>query len=171
MAIQCGSSGHSHDTIGELKSCQGVSQRPAAEAAVTERPVFRSQDSDPAVRRAPSFRDLSDQVTEGCYAIDGTTGENPTAFYKIDKPAEGKWDGWIFVNRVIGGNPDAPVKGRDAYRVLREIIAAGPAGAMLRYGREMKICGECGSHLTREKSRAQGAGDTCYGRIMARHGA
>lgn len=104
------------------------------------------------------------EVPAGYYAID-STGHNDLAFYRIDRPTEGKWAGRVFVKLVVGGHADRNVARNQVDGILARIAADGPKAAAERYGRELGHCGRCGRELTDEESRAVGIGPVC--RAMA----
>lgn len=98
------------------------------------------------------------EVAAGRYALVGEDGT--IKFYAVDRPTEGRWAGYTFVN-ALGSDERYPIRNRDARdRVLRG-IAADPMGAMIRYGHELGRCGNCGRALTDETSRAAGIGPDC----------
>jgi hypothetical protein len=100
-------------------------------------------------------------VPEGYYAVESRTGNNDLDFFRVHIPDEGKWKGYVFVERVIGGRPDAPVKGLQARFALAAILEAGVEEAKQRYGQEVGQCSECNRHLTDEESRRAGKGPYC----------
>lgn len=98
-------------------------------------------------------------VPEGRYAIRETGLTNEINFYKVDRPEEGKWAGWVFVKQIVG--PDEyPVKGARKSAVLAA-IGADMKDAMLLYGQEIGSCGRCGKRITNDESRAYGVGPDC----------
>ena len=107
-------------------------------------------------------------IPAGRYAIDDETGK--LHFYKIDRPSEGRWRGYTFVNEIVGGgfagaSVRYPVRDKARReRILRE-IATDVEGAMTRYGKELGVCGHCGRELTDEDSRARGIGPVCAGNL------
>jgi len=100
-----------------------------------------------------------DTVKEGHYAIASFTGNNDLDFYRVDKPTEGKWAGYTFVKRVIGGQPDVNIRKDEKVRVLEAIADDPDAGP--RYGQEIGKCYRCNRHLTDETSRSLGIGPEC----------
>lgn len=100
-------------------------------------------------------------VGEGYFAVASLTGNNDFDFFRIDRPTEGRWAGYTFVKRVIGGNADAPVRGLTARRAVDAILAAGERESARLYGQEIGRCGMCNRHLTDETSRAYGLGPDC----------
>jgi len=101
------------------------------------------------------------EVPAGHYAVESATGSNDYDFWKVDKPDSGKWEGWTFVKRVIGGRPAQRVKGAEAKAALAAIEAAGPPAAARLYGQEIGRCGRCNRHLTDKESRSLGIGPEC----------
>lgn len=99
------------------------------------------------------------EVPEGHYAVESLTGHNDLDFFRVDRPTEGKWAGYTFVKRVIGGRPDSRVP-RSQIAAVLTAIAADPE-ANVRYGREIGRCYRCNRHLTDETSRSLGIGPDC----------
>ena len=116
-----------------------------------------SPEPRPEPRTGPSYRPAP-TVPAGHYAVTMTDGAALT-FYRVDVPTDGRWAGYVFVKRVIGGRPDVAVRGADARAVLTAIAADDDAAA--RYGREIGRCYVCNRHLTDETSRALGIGPDC----------
>lgn len=74
------------------------------------------------------------------------------------------------VRTTAGGHVFLDVQASDEFHHLRSLsmkreilglIAADPKAAMIRYGRELGVCGMCGRTLTDEESRAAGLGPIC----------
>lgn len=99
------------------------------------------------------------QVPAGRYAID-SHGPNKTAFYRVDRPEQGKWAGYVFV-KVITGENETRIPFERAVDVLQQIDFAGAESAMKRYGKEIGRCGACHTQLTNDISRALGIGPVC----------
>jgi hypothetical protein len=114
-------------------------------------------------------------IPTGYYATKSLTGNNDYDFWKIESPSEGRWVGYTFVKRVIGGHSDSDVP-RDSKKKIstervgskatqRNAIAAimemGIEESGRLFGTELKYCRVCGIHLTDETSRALGIGPTC----------
>lgn len=105
---------------------------------------------------APQYRD---DVPAGRYALTGQDGT--TDFYRVDRPTEGRWAGYVFCKLVLGGGNDQRLSRTHSVALLDRIAEAGPQEAMLRYGREIGECGHCGRTLTNETSRERGIGPVC----------
>jgi hypothetical protein len=103
-------------------------------------------------------------IPEGRYAIPSLTGNNDLDFFRVDCPTEGKWKGYLFVNRVIGGKPDVPVRAGEKAKVLKAIDAYGITESRVLFGTNLGICWRCGRHLTDKLSRQLGIGPDCRSR-------
>jgi hypothetical protein len=97
-------------------------------------------------------------VPAGRYAID--TEEGHTAFYRVDRPEEGKWAGFTFVKLQVGGDYQR-LNQATGKAILKKIEEAGPKEAAIRYGHELGQCAVCGRELTNEDSREAGIGPIC----------
>ena len=104
------------------------------------------------------------QINAGYYATKSITGNNDLDFWKvtIGKP-EGKWAGFRFVKRVIGGRADTPVRGKTRRQALEAIESTGELKAARRYALEIGRCSniKCHRHLTDRASRYSGYGPVC----------
>ena len=105
------------------------------------------------------------KVASGYYAVPSATGNNDLDFYRVDNVAEGKWAGYVFVKRVIGGHPDTPVRGKEGAKALERILEAGEDASRKLYGQEIGRCGICNRHLTDDLSREIGIGPKCRGDV------
>lgn len=100
-------------------------------------------------------------VPAGRYAIEtGDGATNALAFYKVDRPTEGRWAGYVFVKLLVSDNEQRLSREASA-TVLRNIAAVGAQAASARYGHEIGECGVCGRTLTNDESRARGIGPIC----------
>lgn len=99
--------------------------------------------------------DLPD-IPAGRYAVTGADGT--VKFYKVDRPTEGRWAGYVFV-KVQAGDDYHRVPAQRA--ILKQIAEQGIQECMLRYGRELGHCGHCGRTLTNDESRELGIGPVC----------
>jgi cell pole-organizing protein PopZ len=117
----------------------------------------------PVVAKAAEEATTTPDVPAGRYAVTGEDGA--TKFYRVDRPTEGKWAGYVFV-KVQAGDELHPLRGKAAKNaVLAKIVADGVQEAMLRYGREIGECGHCGRTLTNEESRELGIGPICRSKM------
>jgi hypothetical protein len=110
---------------------------------------------------------LLPDVPEGRYAIPSLTGNNDLDFFKVDRPDEGKWKGYIFVKRVIGGRPaDVSIRNGGQRRLILDAIHGyGIDKARTLFGTELGQCWKCGRTLTDEASRAAGIGPDCAAQV------
>jgi hypothetical protein len=157
MAIKCGNCKESHQSIDEVKSCYLLSAIPNFDGSEDYQPSSK-------VRRIFDYTTAGSGIPDipaGYYAVKSLTGNNDLDFFRVDRPTEGRWAGRTFVKRIIGGNPEAQVRGQQARAALEAIIKAGPDSAMALYGQEIGQCGRCNRHLTDETSRALGIGPVC----------
>jgi hypothetical protein len=102
-------------------------------------------------------------VPAGHYAVP-STGNNDLAFYRVDRPTEGRWAGSVFVKIVVGGRPDTGVPRRFVPGILARIVEAGIDEAARLYGQKIGRCYKCNRRLTDKVSRAAGIGPDCAGR-------
>lgn len=110
---------------------------------------------------APQPQPLAD-VPAGYYALDTKeNAKNDIAFYRVDRPDEGKWAGWTFVKRIVGGRVDERVPKNQVASILSRIEGAGISEASARYGQEIGRCGRCNRTLTNDESRQMGIGPEC----------
>lgn len=154
VSIKCGNrkfGDHRHETVDEVRACFTGNDLPIIHGATKS--VAPAQ----VVKSAEHYAD----IPAGYYATESRTGNNDLDFWKVDKPTEGNWAGYIFVNRVIGGRPDIAIRKNHKFQVLEDIRAAGPLAAMQLYGQTIGKCGVCGRHLTDEISRFIGIGPVC----------
>lgn len=101
------------------------------------------------------------RVPAGHYATTSATGNNDLDFFRVDIPEEGRWKGYQFVKRVIGGRPSVAVRGGTARAALESIIKEGIDACGLRYAQEIGRCRFCNRHLTDDESRQRGCGPDC----------
>jgi hypothetical protein len=112
----------------------------------------------PPPKAAPARPALPD-VRAGYYAIGCASGHNDLDFYRVDRPEKGRWAGYTFLKRVIGGQGDQRVAREAVPGILARILADSEAGP--RYGQEIGRCCACNRRLTDEESRRLGIGPEC----------
>jgi len=105
----------------------------------------------------PRQSSTASYVPAGFYAlpIDGTT-----AFYRVQRPTEGRWAGRLFLDQQAG-DEFYPIRNHAQRNYILSLIAVDPRGASVRYGHEIGRCGVCSRTLTNEQSRAAGIGPVC----------
>jgi len=117
------------------------------------------QEQVDAQARAAHAAKADVEVPAGRYAIhiDGDTNE--LSFFKVDRPTDGRWAGYVFVKQMAS-DEEYPVKGARKDKVLAA-IAQDVREASATYGREIKVCGVCNRTLTNDESREIGIGPDC----------
>lgn len=116
-----------------------------------------------AERQKIAASSLWPNVMTGRYAVEDPV-DSVLKFYKVDRPEEGRWAGYVFLN-VQASDELYPIKDRDRKAGIMAEIEKDPKAAMLRYGQEIGACGHCGRTLTNEESRARGIGPICARRM------
>jgi hypothetical protein len=106
-------------------------------------------------------------MPEGRYALymeaGPGVGTGSWHFYEVDKPTKGRWDGYVFIKRLIGAPGHynkVAVPAADRHRLL-DRIETDPQKAMVDYGKESGVCGRCASPLSDPESLARGIGPKC----------
>jgi hypothetical protein len=105
--------------------------------------------------------DRYSKIPSGHYATKSLTGNNDFDFWRVDRPLEGKYKGYIFVKRIVGGKPDQNVQRNTKFAALSAILEEGIEPTALRYGQELGRCSRCNRTLTDEVSRQYGKGPEC----------
>jgi hypothetical protein len=115
-----------------------------------------------------------DHVWEGAYAVTDPA-DGKLRFLEVDRPDEGKWNGFIFVkvrasDELHKLGTQSPRYGTYAGKApaLVGVLAAMDKDtlqqAAIRFGLEIGECGFCRRSLTDEDSRGLGYGPVCAGR-------
>lgn len=140
-----------HETVAEARACAASSQTsPAQERPEWATRLERAHTSNP--RTASTT-----EVPEGHYAVDF---EGQLRFFKVDRPAEGKWKGYVFV-REQASDDLWPVKNPTRRMAILAKIGQSVEEAGKRYGREIGRCYKCHRTLTDPLSRQLGIGPDC----------
>lgn len=113
----------------------------------------------PKPQRTPTPQAPTHDVPAGRYAL-VSEQDGKTYFFRVDRPTEGRWNGYTFV-KVQAGDDLWPLKDAAKRANVLAQIAADPEAASKRYGHEIGSCGVCGRTLTDEQSRADGIGPIC----------
>lgn len=105
-------------------------------------------------------------LPEGRYAIpvQDKDSENDLAFYKVDRPTEGKWAGRVFVKLLLSDN-EHRLPFPQQISVANNIVEYGAAKASMEYGKHFEHCGVCGRGLTNKLSREMGIGPDCRAKM------
>jgi Family of unknown function (DUF6011) len=99
------------------------------------------------------------EITSGRYWIIDPA-DNSEKFLKVNRPDEGRWKGYTFMDIQAGPNYWA-VRNRETRERYIAEIAKDPLEAMRQYGLRLGVCGRCGLPLTDEVSRYVGFGHIC----------
>lgn len=106
---------------------------------------------------------LNDSVPDSMYALKEPNG---LYFYRV-RTGKGKWEGFQFVDRLIGHPGDwlkTPVKGANRKAVLN-LIGQDPKESALLFSREFTVCAVCNSPLSDPVSMELGFGPICIKRF------
>ncbi len=127
--------------------------------------VWAGSDVRPVLPAAVVKQAMKPELTvpEGRYAIEDPTDSNKLRFIKVDKPKDGKWAGRTFIS-VQASDDFWPLKDWAKRDEVLRLISVDIKTAMLRYGTELGVCGQCGRTLTDAESRAAGIGPICAGK-------
>lgn len=144
-------------TMPQLKALIGFLNRqprkPALQAQPTSREVQQS-------RKQAAVQETG--IPEGRYAIKSLTGNNDLDFYEIKYGKEGKWKGFCFVEQIVGGHDNFPVRNRDRKnQIFKAIRGDGIEASQLLAAQALGICMDCHRELTDELSRKLGRGPVC----------
>lgn len=101
---------------------------------------------------------IETNVPAGHYAVTGEDGT--TDFYRVDRPEEGRWNGYTFVKLQLSDEYER-ISFANTKVILAKIEAAGPREAAIRYGKELGRCGVCNRTLTNNESIELGIGPVC----------
>lgn len=140
-----------------LDTLLAVPMSPEALTEVEERNVAAAKASVAEARKPAQW----ESVVEGRYAIPTEDGAiNELAFYKVDRPTEGRWAGYVFVKRLVGPE-EQRLSQKQGAAILAKIGEFGAEKASKLYGKEIGHCGVCGRRLTNDESREAGIGPVC----------
>lgn len=187
--ITCGNCKETHYSVADVRACYGnkatekqvnyilslsaergtvlTEQAEQAVRNLTKQQASQAIDNLLKVDQFAARQDKADdrllpEVPSGRYAVPGEDGV--LRFYRVDNVTEGRWAGRTFV-KVMASHNEFPVRTMATRRAVLTEIAKDPKAAMLRYGREIGVCGHCGRTLTNEDSRAAGIGPVCAGKM------
>lgn len=116
----------------------------------------------------PGLTVFKGRIPAGYYATPSRTGSNDVDFWKVDVPSKGKWEGYSFVRRVLGGAAQAgeemrteDLQNMQQRLALQAITELGLDESQMLFAEKLGRCGDCGRFLTDEVSRAHGKGPVC----------
>lgn len=164
--------GGRHETVAEARACEAGQRRPLERTEHSDRcehvtdfpsnPVREPRPSDSFLR--PQHWEGRVSVPAGRYAVVEDDRTNVINFYKVDRPEDGRWAGYVFVNQQVS-DTEYPVKNRTRKAAVLAAIGVNVREAMERYGRELGECGHCGRTLTNDESRERGIGPVCASKM------
>lgn len=106
-------------------------------------------------RQSANFK----SIPQGYYA---TRKEHGIDFWFVRVPETGKWDGYRFVRRIVGGSGSPiSIHGSESVAALHAILEAGVEAAGNLFADELEECKHCRKPLTRKASREMRKGSTC----------
>lgn len=142
-------------------------------AWLRELPVAELGDNTEFKAPAPALTlpSPSSEVPEGRYAIIGD--DEAIRFYQVDRPTEGRWAGYVFVNVQASDELHSVRNRQKREAILASIAEAGIEASMILYGQKLGKCGHCGRTLTNDKKRGsdgltsleRGIGPVCAGKM------
>jgi hypothetical protein len=108
-----------------------------------------------------------DQIPDGYYATPSRTGNNDIDFWKVEREEDGKWAGWTFVKRVLGGGSEGStrlikIRMPEQRLALTAIAQYGIEDSRILYGDKMERCTACNLALTNDLSRERRMGKDCW---------
>ena len=107
-------------------------------------------------------------IPAGYYAIKGANGRD-LDFFRVKRPDKGRWLGYTFVNMVVGGKADMPVRGKQRLFEILFAIHQDQERAAWLYGTNIGQCDKCNRHLTDKVSRDHGRGPDCRAKYGPGH--
>lgn len=156
----CGSCKAQDQTVDHVRECYAAKRGTlTAEAVVLTgftKSYVEAKDFKPMV--------LAEDVPNSKYAIERDSG---LAFYEVRTGKKGRWEGFQFVDLLIGAPGDwnrIPVRGQNKTVILNEIAKDAKAAA-IRFSKEFTICAVCASPLSDPVSRELGLGPICAKRF------
>jgi hypothetical protein len=114
----------------------------------------------------PSLVTFKD-IPPGYYATPSRTGNNDFDFWRVD-PGKGKWEGFRFAVRLLGGDAEpgemmrtVPLENVPMRLALQAIAEYGIEEAGAKFAELLVRCRDCGRFLTDQVSRDEGRGPVC----------
>lgn len=132
----------------------GQTQRAVSDriSAIEAMPGFQAKRAAASAQK-PAQRQQSalGKLPEGRYAIDH---DGHWRFFKVDKPTEGRWQGYTFLTEGVGGEHGDLIwhrMGRDRRDAAAEaLLATDLKQAAIEYGQRIGECGVCGRSLSND---------------------
>ena len=144
-----------------------VDGRPLARQAAERVLDNLSRCKDRAVpEAAPAAVDFG-LIPVGYYATPSRTGNNDVDFWKVERPEDGKYAGFTFAKRVLGGGSGGQTRTTRIHMseqrsALAAITGFGIEESRVLYGDKMKRCTKCNRELTDELSCQRRMGNDCW---------
>jgi hypothetical protein len=188
-SIRCGSCKGTHATVAEVRECFGkVKERPATPGMVSYcQSLLRQREPTEEFLDITEDRVNAFSYKEAAHFIDTmkprprrskhqhmelTHPEVPEGYYALRQSDEVidfyKLVDWRDDQRLlfqVYGSPGSLRENRvtrpELAEFVMESIAKDPQAASILFGKKLKICGRCGSPLTKKKSRDAGIGPDC----------
>jgi hypothetical protein len=110
------------------------------------------------------FKPMALTLPASKYALERAEGP---VFYEIQYGKKGRWDGFLFLNRLVGHPGDwkrVAVKGAAKDHILEE-IGQDHKAAIVAFGHLFTVCAMCSSPLSDADSIARGVGPICEAKI------
>jgi hypothetical protein len=142
--------------------------RQAAEMALKNLRRCPDRPGLPEAEPEPSKKEgVLDWIPVGYYATPSRTGSNDVNFWKVEREDSGKWAGFTFAKRVLGGGSDGQtrlvkIRMSEQRSALAAIARHGLEESRMLYATEMKRCTRCNRDLSDDLSRERGMGDYCW---------
>jgi hypothetical protein len=170
----------SHETVADAKACQfGTAPAPTALDKLSTQHVrndlARATARSEQVRRSvlgtdtasePETAGAQMQRTYSAPRYDAPAGhyavefEGQLRFFKVDRPTEGKWAGYVFIKEQASDDL-YPIRNRQRREAILAAISEDYKAAGARYGQEIGRCYVCHRTLTDATSRELGIGPDC----------
>lgn len=115
-------------------------------------------------RSQPAQRADFSKIAQGYYATASKTGNNDLDFWFVRVEETGRWRGYRFVRRYIGGRGPQRIGKSEQMAALHAILEATPEAAGDKFADELGKCRDCGRDLTDDESRARKRGPVCAGK-------
>lgn len=125
---------------------------------IAERKIASAREASLDLPTFTNARRLAADIPDGRYAV---REQDEIKFYKIDKPSEGKWAGYVFLKIQASDAEFAIKSAARQMSVFAGILDAGVAESSRLYGVSLGACGVCGRTLTDAESIASGIGPVC----------
>lgn len=177
-AVKCGNKqgpyaeGHYHLGVAAVRECYAAAGRftKAGSARQTgeqrPEPVNDPPPTSVAVSSSPPLPSARWETIPvggqgyGYYALSEEQTGDKIRFFRVERPAKGKWAGKTFIKEQ-GGSEFYPVEPKGRGYAYLTLIAEDPQAAGMLYAEKLDKCTRCNRTLTDPESRAAGMGPDC----------